>query len=128
MLIAPQGDADAIHAAIPGAAPDRQGGSSLLLSHPSVTHSAPTGYLIPCNTTAILSLSFGGTSFAIDPRDLIFGKFGSKDLCASGIAAGTIGTATQWLVGDTFLKRSVSRRLKFEPEEELKEMLTSCGF
>lgn len=90
LIIAPDADAQAVHAAIPGAQSDGQG-----------------GFTIPCTTSTPVALSFGGTSFAIDPRDLLFSPVDPNDPtgdCVSGISSGQIGAATEWLVGDVFLK------------------------
>ncbi|GJE85515.1 acid protease [Phanerochaete sordida] len=92
LVIAPDADAAAVHAAIPGAKSDGQG-----------------GFTIPCTTTASVALTFGGQSFAIDPRDLLFAPVDPTDLtgdCVSGISSGQIGGATEWLVGDVFLKNA----------------------
>ncbi|THH03644.1 hypothetical protein EW145_g6119 [Phellinidium pouzarii] len=92
LIIAPTSDANAVHAAIPGAQSDGQG-----------------GFTIPCTTSASVALSFGGTSFAIDPRDLLFAPVDATDPtgdCVSGISSGQIGGATEWLVGDVFLKNA----------------------
>lgn len=92
LIIAPAEDATAIHTAIPGAQADGQG-----------------GFTVPCNTKATLALSFGGTSFAIDSRDLAFQPVDPNNPngdCISGIAAGNIGGPTEWLVGDVFLKNA----------------------
>ncbi|KDQ57236.1 hypothetical protein JAAARDRAFT_178857 [Jaapia argillacea MUCL 33604] len=92
LIIAPATDAAAVHAAIPGSQSDGQG-----------------GFTIPCTTTTVVSLSFGGTVFTIDPRDLAFAPVNNNDLtgtCVSGISSGQIGGATEWLVGDVFLKNA----------------------
>lgn len=50
-----------------------------------------------------------GTSFAIDPRDLLFAPVDANDLtgdCVSGISSGSVGGANEWLVGDVFLKNA----------------------
>lgn len=89
LLIAPAADAETIHSNIDGAASDGQG-----------------GFLIPCTTNASVALTFGGTSFAIDPRDLAFAPLDINDptgMCVSGISSGNVGQG-EWLVGDTFLK------------------------
>ncbi|GAA6023853.1 hypothetical protein JCM11491_006319 [Sporobolomyces phaffii] len=86
LLIAPAPDAEAIHAAIPGAKSD--------------------GFTLPCTTNATLSLTFAGTAFSIRPDDLTFLPV-SDDLkgdCVSGISSGTIGGVNEWLVGAVFLK------------------------
>jgi len=90
LVIAPASDAAAVHAAIPGAKSDGQG-----------------GFTIPCTSTAVVSLSFGGSEFSIDPRDLLFQPVDPNDLtgdCVSGISSGQVGGADEWLVGDVFLK------------------------
>lgn len=84
LIIAPQVDANAIHQAIPGAKSDGQG-----------------GFTVPCNTNASLAMTFGGKVFAIDPRDLAVQPLNPNNPtgdCVSGIAAGTIGGANEWLV------------------------------
>ncbi|KAI0696803.1 aspartic peptidase domain-containing protein [Cytidiella melzeri] len=84
LVVAPPADAAAVHALIDGAQSDGQG-----------------GFTIPCTTTASVALSFGGQSFAIDTRDLLFAPVDPNDLtgdCVSGISSGEIGAATEWLV------------------------------
>ncbi|EJD06630.1 acid protease [Fomitiporia mediterranea MF3/22] len=90
LIIAPTDDANAVHAAIPGAKSDGQG-----------------GFTLPCTSSSQVALSFGGRSFAIDPRDLLFLPVDQNDPtgdCVSGISSGQIGGANEWLVGDVFLK------------------------
>jgi len=90
LIVAPQTDADAVHAAIPGAQSDGQG-----------------GYTIPCTSNTSIALAFGGSQFAIDPVDMLFTPVDPANLtgdCVSGISAGEIDGATTWLVGDVFLK------------------------
>jgi hypothetical protein len=53
LIVAPPNDAAAVHALIPGAQSDGQG-----------------GFTIPCTTNASVALTFGGNSFPIDPRDI----------------------------------------------------------
>ena len=90
LMIVPDDDALAIHQQIDGAAQDQV-----------------NGFLVPCNTAQTLSLAFGGTSFDIDSRDLAFAELGDgAGMCVSGIQAGTVGGANEWLVGDTFLKNA----------------------
>lgn len=88
LMILPTSDAQAYHDAIPGSQPDGQG-----------------GWTIPCTTSASLALTVGGTSFAIDPRDLTWLPVDKNNLrgrCVSAISGG--GSNKQWLVGATFLK------------------------
>ncbi|KAG7451049.1 acid protease [Guyanagaster necrorhizus] len=89
LLIVPAADAETIHSNIDGATSDGQG-----------------GFLVPCTTNASIALTFGGTAFAIDPRDLAFAPLDINDptgMCVSGISSGNVGQG-EWLVGDTFLK------------------------
>jgi len=91
LIYAPQGDAKAIHAAIPGSKGANQDGY----------------FTIPCTTSVSVALTFGGRSFSIDPRDLLFMPVNPKDLtgdCFSSIVAGGGSGHNQWLVGDPFLK------------------------
>ena len=84
LIVAPPQDAATIHAAIPGAQSDGQG-----------------GFTIPCTTTASVALTFGGQAFDINPQDLLFAPVDPNDLqgdCVSGISSGQIGGATEWLV------------------------------
>lgn len=89
LIVAPPSDAAAVHAAIPGAASDGQG-----------------GFTLPCTSTAQVALSFGGQAFNINPADLAFQPTTNnlQGTCVSGISSGQVGAATEWLVGDVFLK------------------------
>jgi hypothetical protein len=92
LIVAPAADAAAVHAKIDGAQSDGQG-----------------GFTIPCTTTAVVSLNFGGTNFDINPSDLLFAPVDPNNLtgdCISGISSGNIGGANEWLVGDVFLKNA----------------------
>jgi len=93
LALLPLEDARALHEQIPGAEFDGQ-----------------SNFIIPCNTTTVVSLTFGGRAFDIDPRDLAFiplrGTNFASGKCVSGFAAGNLGggAGKLWLVGDTFLK------------------------
>ncbi|EIN09725.1 aspartic peptidase A1 [Punctularia strigosozonata HHB-11173 SS5] len=92
LVVAPPADAAAVHQLITGAKSDGQG-----------------GFTVPCTTNASVALSFGGQTFAINPVDLKFSPVDPTDLsgdCVSGISSGQIGGATEWLVGDVFLKNA----------------------
>jgi len=92
LIVAPDSDAVAVHQTIPGAQSDGQG-----------------GFTIPCTTNTSIALTFSGQAFAIDPRDLLFAPVDPNNLegdCVSGISSGNIGGATEWLVGDVFLKNA----------------------
>ena len=95
--------AAAVHAAIPGSASDGQGGTLCFSFLTSLNPLA--GFTVPCTTTAKMALTFGGKAFAINPTDLTFLPV-TADLagdCVSGISAGQVGGATQWLIGGAFL-------------------------
>lgn len=82
LIVAPPADAAAVHKLINGAQDDGQG-----------------GFTIPCDTTASVALTFGGQSFAIDTRDLIFAQADNTGTtCVSGISSGQIVDDTTWLV------------------------------
>ncbi|PWN51679.1 acid protease [Violaceomyces palustris] len=90
LIVAPKADADALHAAIPGSRSDGQG-----------------GYYIPCTTSESVALTFGGKTFTIDPRDMIFLPVDANNLkgdCVSSVSSGSVGQDNEWLVGATFLK------------------------
>lgn len=92
LMVVPANDAAVIHKNVPGAQPDGQG-----------------GFTVPCTTNASVALTYAGQSFTIESQDLAFQPVDSKDpqgTCVSGIASGTVGSANQWLVGDTFLKNA----------------------
>lgn len=90
LIVAPGTDAETLHAMIPGSQSDGQG-----------------GFTIPCTNQAVVSFTFGGKAFDINPVDLLFLPVDQNNLqgdCISGISSGQIGGPTQWLVGDVFLK------------------------
>lgn len=92
LIIAPAQDAAAVHQGITGAQSDGQG-----------------GFTVPCTTTDSVALTFGNTSFAIDPRDIAQSPVDPNNPtgdCTSGISSGNVGGATEWLVGDVFLKNA----------------------
>lgn len=94
LIVAPAADAAALHEKIQGAQSDGQG-----------------GFIVPCTTNAKVALSFGGTSFAIDPRDIAFQPVDPNDPtgdCFSGIASGNIGGANEWLVCIAALESSLA--------------------
>ncbi|KAF7313458.1 Acid protease [Mycena chlorophos] len=87
LLVLPTADAIAVHAQIPGAQQQQSG-----------------QFNIPCNTTASVSVRFGGNDFEISPEDLLFASGGrTTGDCTSGIGSFN-QPGNQWLVGDTFLK------------------------
>ena len=80
-MFVPESDAQLIHAAIPGAKPDGNG-----------------GYTVPCLTSASVGLIFGGTTFAIDPRDILMEPSQDGINCVSAIIANPIFLGNLWLV------------------------------
>ncbi|KAF5382085.1 hypothetical protein D9615_004313 [Tricholomella constricta] len=100
LLVAPKADVDAIHRHIPGAwyDPDPYGLGTWTV--PCVP--APSSSKKP-----VFALTLGGRAFNVDARDIPFLPIDEADPqgnCTSGITAGDIGGAEQWLVGDVFLK------------------------
>jgi len=86
LIIIPPDDADAIHNAIPGST--KQDGT----------------YLVPSDTSAVVSFTFGGTTYNINPKDLTFADVGDG-LSVSGIQGESLGGLEDtWLIGDIFLK------------------------
>jgi len=64
---------------------------------------------VPCTLNSTLALTFGGAAFAIDPSDITVLPVNLNDPtgeCMSGIQAGSVGGADEWLVGDVFLKNA----------------------
>ncbi|KAI6155558.1 aspartic peptidase A1 [Pisolithus tinctorius] len=64
---------------------------------------------LPCTSNSSLAFTFGGSSFAIDPSDLLILPVQPNNPtgdCVAGIQPQQIGAATQWLVGDVFLKNA----------------------
>ncbi|CAG8665279.1 9071_t:CDS:2 [Racocetra persica] len=92
VIFAPPNDTAAIHEKIPGA----------------VFNSQNNIYIIPCNTTAIVSLRFGGVDYAIPSRDLIFLPRTGTDCISAIIPSEFSPTADVWIVGQTFLKNVYS--------------------
>jgi len=88
LIVAPPADANTVHKQIPGAKSDGQG-----------------GFTVPCNTQSTIALIFGGMSFSIEPQDIAVQHLNPNNPngdCVSGIAAGNIGGATEWLVSYFF--------------------------
>ncbi|CAG8495295.1 4812_t:CDS:1 [Dentiscutata erythropus] len=92
LLMIPPDDAAAIHKQIPGSEYDSQ----------------DSIYIIPCNTTAVVSLNFGGVEYNIPPRDLIFSPISGTQCVSSIIPAYILEPLPIWLCGQTFLKNVYS--------------------
>lgn len=85
----PPDDAKAIHTLIPGA-----------------FASGSSNFMLPCNTTDSLQLTFSGVSYDISPKDYVRPVSGSK--CMSAIVGRQIFGKNEWLLGDVFLKNVYS--------------------
>ncbi|KAG8762075.1 hypothetical protein FRC11_011340 [Ceratobasidium sp. 423] len=85
VVIAPQADAQAIYAAIPGSKLGQNG----LFSY-------------PCNANPDVALSFAGQNFNIKAADMSLGSDATNTTCVGAIVPSAQRNA--WLVGDTFLK------------------------
>ncbi|GMG26994.1 aspartic-type endopeptidase ctsD [Aspergillus flavus] len=83
-LIPPK-DAAALHKLIPGS-----------------SASGDENFVIPCNSTAKVELTFSGKSYTISPKDYVGSKYGSG--CVSTIIGHQMFGDNEWLVGDVFLK------------------------
>jgi len=91
LMVLPQSDAAAVHQLITGAQDAGNG-----------------QFVVPCNLTDSVAITFGGQAFTIDPRDIAVQPVSQDGTqCLSGITGGSFGTSnTQWLVGDVFIKNA----------------------
>jgi hypothetical protein len=88
LLLMPPDDAETVHNGIPGQIDDGEG-----------------NFAIPCNTNTSLEVEFNGQKFTISPKDYVGATIDdSGGLCVSNILGQQVGTATEWLMGDVFLK------------------------
>jgi hypothetical protein len=91
LAILPTVDAVALHQQIPGA-----------------TFDGTSTFTVPCNTASVVSFTFSGRSFEVNPKNLAFVPVDPSNPntgdCISGITAGNFGGPTQWLLGAAFLK------------------------
>ncbi|CUA69653.1 hypothetical protein RSOLAG22IIIB_04031 [Rhizoctonia solani] len=85
VVIAPQADAQAIYAAIPGS---KLGQNGL--------------FTYPCNANPDVALSFAGQNFNIKAADMSLGSDATNTTCTGAIVPSAQRNA--WLVGDSFLK------------------------
>jgi hypothetical protein len=83
-MLLPPSDADAINLQIPGVVKDGE------------------TYMIPCDSSVPISLTFGGKAYNVDPQNYVGGQ--NDGACTSNIAGHQAFGPTQWLLGDTFLK------------------------
>ncbi|KAF8745305.1 Xylanase inhibitor N-terminal, partial [Rhizoctonia solani] len=85
VVIAPQADAQAIYAAIPGS---KLGQNGL--------------FTYPCNANPDVALNFAGQNFNIKAADMSLGSDATNTTCVGAIVPSAQRNA--WLVGDSFLK------------------------
>jgi len=106
LLGAPQAVVDAFYAAIPGSI--------------AGTGDSAGYYFYPCSTTINFALSFGGTSWPMDPDDFTSGT-DNPNMCMGALFAASSGTGIPtsnpdgsqsitpaWVIGDAFLKNVYS--------------------
>ncbi|KAJ7504433.1 aspartic peptidase A1 [Mycena galericulata] len=65
-------------------------------------------YTYPCTTNVVVTLSFGGSSWAISPADFELQDIGQGTCLGSFFVLTTGNSAPAWIVGDTFLKNVYS--------------------
>ncbi|KAG0706693.1 aspartic peptidase domain-containing protein [Suillus ampliporus] len=74
-------------------------------------------YGFPCTTDVTVSISFGGTNWAISPLDMNLGTLNdtmlgnvntTSRMCVGGIFDVSIDSGPAWIIGDTFLKNVYS--------------------
>lgn len=85
--LAPPSDAAALHDLIPGAAHNGE------------------AYIVPCNTTANVFVTFSGVKYSIPPKDYVRAVTDStNNMCNSVIIGHQAYGPNQWIIGDVFLK------------------------
>jgi hypothetical protein len=83
-MLLPPADADALNLQIPGAVANGE------------------TYLIPCGSNTPVVLTLAGRQWPIDPKNYVGNPSGNA--CQSNIVSHLTFGATQWLLGETFLK------------------------
>ncbi|RIB13035.1 aspartic peptidase domain-containing protein, partial [Gigaspora rosea] len=91
-LLIPPDDAKAIHDKIPNSEFDSQN----------------VVYIIPCDTTAVVSLKFGGVDYKIPARDLIWLPISGTQCISTIIPLELDNDPDSWLVGQAFIKNVYS--------------------
>ncbi|KAL2013851.1 hypothetical protein VTN00DRAFT_1376 [Thermoascus crustaceus] len=93
-ILIPLEDAVTLHALIPGSSPKGENGEN---------------FVVPCDSTAKVQLTFSGVTYDISPKDYIGGPADSSGkTCLSTIIGHQIFGPDDWLVGDVFLKNVYS--------------------
>ncbi|KAL4889018.1 aspartic peptidase domain-containing protein [Aspergillus ambiguus] len=108
----PPNDAKTLHNLIPGATPSGE------------------NFLVPCDSTATVAVTFSGVSYTISPKDYIGAKFDSG--CISTIIGKQMFSPDDWILGAVFLKNVYSvfdfdnERVGFASREDSKPATTSA--
>ncbi|TFK71382.1 aspartic peptidase A1 [Pluteus cervinus] len=71
-------------------------------------------YIYPCNTQVNVTLSFGGTNWAVSPQDFRLQKISDTQCLGAFFQLETASTSPDWIVGDTFLK-NVYTAFRYSP-------------
>lgn len=87
-VLMPPGDANILHAQIPGS---------------TNTRGSPN-FMIPCSTTKTIQFTFSGVTYSIQPKDYVSKANSAGKMCASNIIGQQAYSANQWILGDVFLK------------------------
>jgi cathepsin D len=89
-VMLPPKDATVLHNLIPGATTTTQG----------------QNFTLPCDSKAVVQMSFSGISYSISPKDYVGPQYGSA--CVSTIVGQALDGDDVWLLGDVFLKNVYS--------------------
>ncbi|KAJ7148036.1 aspartic peptidase domain-containing protein [Mycena crocata] len=110
-IYGPESEVRAIYAAIPGS------------SEP-----VETIFQFPCNTTVNVSVSFGGQTWSIDPRDMNQGPVsGNTSQCYGAIGSMTGDQTPSWKFGIPFMKNVYSVFRESPPSIGFAQLSTLAG-
>ena len=87
-ILMPPPDAQTLHAQIPGST--NTGGSP--------------NFMVPCSTVVTVQFTFSGVTYGVHPKDYMGKADSTGKMCASNIIGQQAYSATQWILGDVFLK------------------------
>lgn len=117
----PTADVSALYSAIPG--------SQSMKGNPGF-------YSFPCSTSVTVSMSFGGRSWPINPKDFNTGQIDNttNPACQGAIFDLTAGSNTvpdvaspKWVVGDTYLKNVYTVYRSSPPSVGFAQLSTAAG-
>ncbi|KAJ7139322.1 aspartic peptidase domain-containing protein [Mycena epipterygia] len=110
-IYGPEADVRAIYAAIPGS-----------------SEAVETVFQFPCNTTVSVSVSFGGQTWVIDPKDMNQGPVsGSSGQCFGAIGSMTGSQSPSWKFGIPFLRNVYSVFRETPPAIGFAQLSTVAG-